>query len=74
VPNTFEIVVEQALSLTAKERLRLATELLESVEPGARAEVDLAWEEQIERRIGQVDSGEAKGRPWADIKKDFDSR
>ena len=37
----FENVAEQALSLTAAERLRLATELLKSVEPsGSTEEVD----------------------------------
>ena len=72
--NTFENVAEQALSLSARERLRLATELLQSVEPRASEEVEHAWEEEIQRRIVEIDSGHAKGRPWQDIKRDFDSR
>ena len=74
MPSSFESVAEQALSLPAGERLRLATELLGSVEPGRSEDVERAWEEEIQRRIARIDSGEAKGRPWDDIKQDFDSR
>ena len=70
----FENVAEQALSLSASERLRLAKELLESVEPQRSEEVERAWEEEIQRRIVDIDSGTVKGRAWDDIKRDFNSR
>ena len=70
----FENVAEQALSLTVPERLRLATELLESVEPNESEEIERAWEEEIQRRIAEMKAGNAKGRPWDDIKREFDSR
>lgn len=62
-----EIEVEkgQALSLPERERLSLARRLLESVE----SEVELAWEEEIVKRIAQIDAGAAVGRPWEEIKK-----
>ncbi len=73
--SPFENVAEQALSLSAAERLRLATELLESVEPsGSKEDVERAWEQQIQRRITEIDAGDAKGRAWDDIKREFDSR
>jgi putative addiction module component (TIGR02574 family) len=74
VASIFENVAEQALSLSASERLRLANELLQSVEPQTSEEAERAWEEEIERRIARIDSGEAKGRSWEEIKRDFDSR
>ena len=74
MPSVFENVAEQALSLSAEDRIRLATELLESVEPETSNEVEQAWEREIVRRIAQIDSGEARGRDWEDIKRDFDSR
>ena len=70
----FENVAEQALSLSAAERLHLATELLESVEPDSSEEIQQAWEAEIQRRIREIDSGQAKGRPWDEVKRDFDSR
>lgn len=72
--SPFESVAEQALALNPKERLRLASELLESVEQGDNAEVERAWEAEIERRIALIESGNAKGRPWGEIKRDFESR
>jgi len=70
----FESVAEQALSLSVPERLRLATELLESIEPRRSEEIERAWEEEIQRRIAEIDSGNGKSRAWNDIKRDFDSR
>ena len=72
--SSFENVAGQALSLSARERLRLATELLESVEPRGSEDIERAWEEEIQRRIADIDSGKAEGRAWDDIKRDFDSR
>lgn len=74
MPSVFETVANQALSLSAEDRIRLATELLESVEPEASREAEQAWEQEIVRRIAQIDSGNARGRDWEDIKRDFDSR
>jgi len=74
VPSHLDKVVEEALSLSGAERLHLARRLLESVEPSADADAERLWEEEIERRIAQVDAGAAQGRPWEEIKKDFDSR
>ena len=74
MPSVFESVAEQALSLSAEDRIRLATELLESVEPDGNREIEQAWEQEIVRRIAQIDSGNARGRAWEDIKREFDSR
>lgn len=73
MPGTFETVAEQTLSLNTQDRIRLATELLESVEPETSTEVEQAWEQEIVRRIAQIDSGSARGRDWEDIKREFDS-
>jgi len=72
--GAFKNVVEEALSLTVEERLRLAAELLHSVEPADRARIEDGWEKEIQRRIASIDSGGAKSRSWDEIKKDFDSR
>ena len=74
MPSAFETIANQALSLAPEERIRLANELLESVEPESSAEVEQAWEQEILRRIAEIDAGNARGRPWEDIKREFDSR
>ena len=72
--TAFDNVAEQARALSASDRLRLATELLQSVGLQTREEAERAWEKEIERRISAVDSGNARGRSWDEIKRDFDSR
>jgi putative addiction module component (TIGR02574 family) len=74
VVTRFENIREKALSLNPGERTRLAVRLLESVEPDSREEVEHAWESQIQRRIGKIDSGKAAGRSWDEIKRAFDTR
>ncbi len=64
-----EKVVEQALSLPGLERLSVARQILESVEPEVSEEVERAWEEEIIKRIHKIDSGTASGRSWEEIKK-----
>jgi putative addiction module component (TIGR02574 family) len=72
--SPFENVAEQALSLSAPDRIRLATELLQSVEPPGSEDAERAWDEEIRRRIAGIDSANAKGRPWIDIRREFESR
>ena len=65
-------ITEKALRLPQEEQLKLARTLLESSEASGDSGVDVAWEDEIERRIQMVDSGLAKGRPLADVVRDID--
>jgi hypothetical protein len=59
-------ITDEALRLPQQEQLRLARTLLEQSEAVGDVDVQAAWEEEIESRIKLVDSGLAKGRPFAD--------
>ena len=59
-------ITDDALRLPQQEQLKLARALLEHSEAAGDLEVEAAWEEEIERRIELVDSGLAKGRPFAE--------
>lgn len=72
--RTFAEIAEEALTLPASEQLRLARTLLEKSEASGDIGVDAAWEAEIERRIHRIDSGLAKGRPFADVLRDVDRR
>ena len=67
-------LTDEALRLPEHEQLRLARTLLERSEATGAVDVDAAWEDEIESRIKLLDSGLAKGRPFADILKDIDRR
>lgn len=47
----------RARELAPEDRARLAEELLASLETDADPEVDAAWDEELRRRIAEVESG-----------------
>jgi len=61
-----EELSHKARALPPEDRVRLAEELLASVQE-ADAEVDAAWEEEIKRRIAEIDSGKAKLIPAEEV-------
>ena len=50
----------EALTLSMPERAELAHDLLESLDAPADEGVESAWDEEIIRRIAQIDAGQAK--------------
>lgn len=60
VSPKFAELRDEALQLPEKERLRLAEELFESVEEGARPpELSPAWKAEISRRLRSIEDGTA---------------
>lgn len=51
-------VLEAALSLSPEDRAELAERLMLSLDEQHQAEVERAWEEEIGRRLDQIDRGE----------------
>jgi putative addiction module component (TIGR02574 family) len=49
---------QQAKALTPEERARLAEVLLESLQDAPIAEIEAAWEREIEQRVAAYDRGE----------------
>jgi hypothetical protein len=70
----FTEIVEEALRLPREKQLELARALLEKNEASGDLKVEAEWEDTIERRIHQIDSGLAKGRPFAEVLCDVDKR
>lgn len=60
-------VTEDALSLPAEARLKLVERLLTSLNLPIQEDVDRAWAEEAERRVSQIDSGEAKLIPGEEV-------
>jgi putative addiction module component (TIGR02574 family) len=57
-------ILPAALALSAKERAKLARDLLESLHDADEGDVDAAWVEEIDRRALQVEDGTAKLVDW----------
>ena len=60
-------ITEKARSLPAEGRARLAEELLSTLQDDFDPEVEAAWDVEIRRRLNEVDGGEAKLIPAAEV-------
>ena len=60
-------IVNKALNLSPEERAELIHELILSLDDVIDNEVERAWDAEIERRVKEIKSGKAKGRPADDI-------
>ncbi len=57
-------LLKHALTLSEKERAELASSLIDSLDPTVEADAELAWQEEIARRLQEVECGRAKTVPW----------
>jgi putative addiction module component (TIGR02574 family) len=64
---TVEDLAAQAAKLSADDRSRLAELLLATLPDGADAEVEASWDEEIGRRVAEVNAGTARVVSAADV-------
>jgi len=61
MPDSYENLRKRAMKLPYEERSKLSEELWWSLHPPGedlrQEEIDAAWDAEIERRIGEIDSG-----------------
>ena len=62
-------VLADALRLDLKARAELTTELLGSLDGPADPDAEIAWAEEIERRVAAIEAGTAQLEPWEDVKR-----
>jgi len=60
MPDQVTELVKRGRELAPEDRERLVDQLLESLNEPAAAELDKAWEAEIERRLGEYDRGEVQ--------------
>jgi putative addiction module component (TIGR02574 family) len=59
--------------LSDEERASLAYSLLDSLDTPADENVEAAWNQEIARRIADLDSGKSKTVPWAEVRAQISS-
>jgi putative addiction module component (TIGR02574 family) len=64
--SLFEELAKQARSLPPEDRVRLAEELLATVQE-TEEDVEAAWEEEIRRRVAEIENGTAKLVPADEV-------
>src|SRR5258707_164972 len=61
-------LLQKALSLSEEERAELAGSLIESLDATVDEAAEAAWNQEIARRIEDLDSGKAKTIPWKEVR------
>jgi len=62
-------LLKKALTLPPEGRAALAGSLLESLDDTVDASAEQEWNEEIARRIEELDSGKTKPIPWAEARR-----
>lgn len=63
-----DTILDTALALTPNERAWLASELIASLDESKDSDVEAAWAAEIERRIAEVESGNAETISWEEAR------
>ena len=58
------------MELPPRSRVRLAEKIIASIDDYATPELETAWNDEIERRVKEIDSGAEKGIPAEDVMKE----
>ncbi len=61
-------LLEQALALSVEEQEALAESLISNLGGKVEEAVLAAWDEEIRKRIADLDSGKAKTIPWTEVR------
>lgn len=67
-PISSEDLIDQALREPEKERARIAEILISSLENSVDKNVEFAWQEEVTRRLKDIDSGAVKCIPWEEVR------
>ena len=67
MPDPVSELVKRARALAPEDRERLVDQLLESLNEPAAAELNAAWETEIERRLAEYDGGTVQAIEAAEV-------
>jgi putative addiction module component (TIGR02574 family) len=67
--TTAERLLGEALELSDRDRAELAAQLIDSLDAEVDAGAAEAWDEEIQRRIVELDSGAVTPIPWSEVRR-----
>lgn len=67
-------LLKQALKLPEEARAALAGSLLDTLDQDEDESAALEWEQEIARRVKELDSGAVRTVPWSEVRKRLESR
>jgi putative addiction module component (TIGR02574 family) len=64
-----ETIIKEALEKSDEERAKIAEILISSLEEETDLDYEREWQEEIDKRLKELDSGSAKTLLWDDVYK-----
>jgi putative addiction module component (TIGR02574 family) len=61
-------ILDSALRQPEKDRARIAEALIASLDFKANREVEQAWQQEIDKRLSEIDTGVVKCIPWEEVR------
>jgi hypothetical protein len=74
MPKALEEVTKEAMDLPPRERLALASFLLESTHAASDPDAEIAWDTEIRNRIRAVDDGHVTSVAYTDVMQEAERR
>lgn len=66
--KSVEDILTEALNMPSIERAVIADRLIVSLDNQYDSEIELAWQQEIQKRISKVDNEEVTCLPWEEIR------
>lgn len=67
-------VLDDALALPADERRKVAEALLDALPPEIADELEIAWNEEVRRRVDRFERGETHARDGEEALRDLETK
>jgi hypothetical protein len=67
-------LLQLALERSEEERAELAASLLDSPDPTTERGMQRAWDEEIRRRVADLESGQAESVLWPEVQRRLSSK
>ncbi|MGA7593223.1 MAG: addiction module protein, partial [Candidatus Sulfotelmatobacter sp.] len=62
-------LLQKAMSLPPEDRAALASSLIDSLDQTADEDAEIAWQQEISRRMDEIRSGKVKTIPWSEVQR-----
>ena len=62
-------LLKEALKLSRKARAALASSLIDSLDDVEDEDAEAAWQDEIARRLEELDAGTTKSVPWSEVRR-----
>jgi putative addiction module component (TIGR02574 family) len=74
MPKALDEVTKKAMDLPPRQRLALASFLLESADAASDPDAEAAWDAEIRDRIREIDEGHVTGIAYVDVMREAERR